>query len=143
MTTIRVLYADTDMAGVVYHANYLRFFELARTEALESMGISVPLIQTRDGILFTVSDCSLVFHRPAHYGDLLRVEVYPTRLGPARLTLSYEVRRDGEPDPVVTGATTLAALDAGTGRVVRLPQEMRSAMAAAMEERANGSGVTT
>jgi len=124
-TQVRVLYADTDMAGVVYHANYLRFFEAARTEALYQAGIDVARLQADEGLVFTVSAASVSYHHPARYGDVLTIEVYPTRCGPATLTLGYRVWRPGADTPCVTGSTTIAALDWARQKVVRLPQAMR------------------
>jgi acyl-CoA thioester hydrolase len=132
MTTVRVLYADTDLAGVVYHANYLRYFEAARTDLLYGLGFDIARAQERDGILFTITEASLQYLRPALYGDVLTVEVFPTKLGPARLVLGYKVRRNDESDPCVTGQTTVAAIDRLTGRVVRLPRPMRDSLAEAL-----------
>lgn len=133
MTTTRVLYADTDMAGVVYHANYLRYFEQARTECLYSAGIDIARLHTEEGLVFAVSDATLKYHQAAHYGDLLRIEVYGVKLGRARLTVGYRVYRNDQGEPCVTGTTTLVALDAATGRVVRFPAAMRAALAANLE----------
>lgn len=123
--TVRVLYADTDMAGVVYHANYLRFFEAARTEALYQAGIDVAALQEREHIVFTVSEAHLDFHHPARYGELLTIEVFPLRCGPATLKLGYRVLRPGIEAPAVSGYTTIAALDWERQKVVRLPAAMR------------------
>lgn len=133
MTTTRVLYADTDMAGVVYHANYLRYFEQARTERLYALGIDIARLHREDGLVFAVSDAALKYHQSAYYGDLLRIEVLGVKLGPARLTLGYRVYRNDHAEPCVTGTTTLVALDATTGRVVRFPAAMRAALAANLE----------
>lgn len=129
--TYRVLYADTDMAGVVYHANYLRLFEAARTELLYSLGVDIAALQSELGVLFTIADVALTYHGPAYYGDLLRIEVSVGKVGPARLTLHYAVYRNDTAQPCVTGHTTIATLDVHSGRVVRLPRAMRDAMVAA------------
>lgn len=134
VTTIRVLYADTDMAGVVYHANYLRYFEQARTELLYAQGVDLARLHEESGIVFAISSCALNFHRSAGYGDRLSIEVFPVKVGPARVTLRYEVRCNGGDEVYVTGETSFAALDATTGRVVRLPAAMRDGMARAAAE---------
>ena len=125
MTRIRVLYADTDMAGVVYHANYLRYFEAARTDALRDAGVDIARLHLDEHILFAITACDLQFHQPGRYGDTLRIEVKPGKAGPARLVLTYEVWREPAEELCVTGATTIAALNADTGRPVRLPAAMR------------------
>ncbi len=129
--TVRVLYADTDMAGVVYHANYLRFFEAARTQLMADAGLAPVEVQDAHGIVFAVTSVTLQYHDPARYGDELRIEVEPIKVGPARFTLAYRVLRPGREDPSVTGTTTICALrfDAlsrETGKVVRLPAAMRA-----------------
>lgn len=120
----RVLYADTDMAGVVYHGNYLRLFEQARTELLYAAGCDVAALQREAGIVFVISAASLDFHAPTWYGDLLETEVTPLDVGRAKITLGYAVRRNGEPAVCVTGRTTFAAIDVAARRVVRLPEPM-------------------
>ncbi len=138
MTRIRILYADTDMAGVVYHANYLRYFEQARTEQLYAAGIDLATLHHQQGIVFAISECSLRYHRSAHYGDVIVIDVFPTKVGPARVTLRYEVTVEGDEGVYVTGETTFAALDANTGRPVRLPEPMRRFMLAAQQECTDG-----
>ncbi|NUP98414.1 MAG: acyl-CoA thioesterase [Armatimonadetes bacterium] len=133
MFQVRVLYADTDMAGVVYHANYLRYFEAARTDALYRVGVDLAQLHTEQGIVFAISDCSLQFHRSARYGDTLQIKVLVRKIGPARVTLGYEVRCNGGDELYVTGETTFAALDAASGRVVRLPGAMRDGLQQALE----------
>lgn len=136
MFTARVLYADTDLAGVVYHANYLRWFEAARTDLLCRAGADPARLHLDEGIVFTIAECDLKYHAPARYGDELAVDVFPVKLGPARLVLGYEVREITDGRLCVTGHTTIAALDAVTGKVVRLPEDLRAGLARLLEERA-------
>lgn len=124
--TVRVLYADTDMAGVVYHANYLRFFEAARTELMAAAGLAPAQVQAEHGIVFAVTEVGLTYHHSARYGDQLRIEVEPIKVGPARFVLGYRVLRPGLTEPAVTGTTTICALNLETGKVVRLPAAMRA-----------------
>jgi acyl-CoA thioester hydrolase len=126
------------MAGVVYHANYLRYFEQARTELLYEAGIDLATLHDRAGIVFAISDCALRYLRSAHYGDVIEIDVFPLKVGPARVTLGYSVSVVGNDAVYVTGETTFAALDAETGRVVRLPEPMRRFMLRALEERTHG-----
>lgn len=68
---IRVYYADTDALGIVYHANYLRFFELARTESLRALGIELPFLIRDYGIQFAVVHANVQYHKPARLDDML------------------------------------------------------------------------
>jgi acyl-CoA thioester hydrolase len=67
----RVYYGDTDAIGIVYHANYLRFFEMARTESLRSIGVELPLLLSEYGIQFAVVDLAIQYHKPARLDDEL------------------------------------------------------------------------
>lgn len=147
MTCIRILYADTDLAGVVYHANYLRFFEQARTEQLYGLGVDVAAVQNETGVVFTISEASIRYHAPARYGDEICIEVLPVQVGPARCTLAYEARHGPDGPLVATGATTFAAIELATGKIVRLPPTMRAQLEAALRareaaEQSNGAGAT-
>ena len=118
---IRVRYGEVDRMGVVYHANYLPYFEQGRTEFLRSLGRAYRDVED-GGMLLVVADAGLKFHRPAGYDDLLRVV---TRLEPpkgVRLRFEYEVRRVEDDLLVATGHTTLATTDRA-GRPIRPPEE--------------------
>lgn len=128
----RVLYADTDLAGVVYHGHYLRFFEAARTQLMCDAGLPPADVQADEQIVFAVTEVGLNYHQPARYGDVLRIEVEPTKVGPARFTLAYRVYRPEADEPCVTGWTTICALRLDTQRVARLPAAMRAWCEAAL-----------
>ncbi|MCC7492584.1 MAG: acyl-CoA thioesterase [Fimbriimonadaceae bacterium] len=137
MYSVRILYADTDLAGVVYHGTYLRLFEAARTAALYDLGCDVAQLQAAQGIAFAISTCDLQFLKPVRYGELLQIRVLVDHVGPARVTLSY--RGNVGQTLCVTGHTTFAALDLTSGKVVRLPAAMRRALEQAAEEHSDGS----
>jgi acyl-CoA thioester hydrolase len=119
---LRVYYEDTDAGGIVYHANYLRFAERARTEWLRALGLDHPTLLARQGCLFAVRRCRIDFRQPARLDDALVVRTRVAALGGARLGLLQEVRRDGR--PLVTLEVELALV--GTGlRPRRLPAELR------------------
>lgn len=124
----RVLYADTDLAGVVYHGTYVRLFEAARTELLHAGGCHVAALQERDGIVFVVSELGLKYVAPARYGDELAIEVRCRELRRASLTLEYQVKRALGGPVCATGHTTIAALALATGKVVRLPATLVAAV---------------
>lgn len=94
---VRVYYEDTDAGGVVYHANYLRFFERARTEWLRSLGFDQSRVRAEHGVVFAVRSMTLDFLKPARFDDQLHVGVFDTRAGRATLRMGQSIRReDGE-----------------------------------------------
>lgn len=93
---VRVYYEDTDAGGVVYHANYLRFFERARTEWLRGLGFDQSRVRAEHGVVFAVRSMTVDFLKPARFDDQLRVSVFGTRAGRASLTMHQAIqRRDG------------------------------------------------
>lgn len=87
-TQIRVYYADTDAQGIVYHANYLRFFELARTESLRSIGIELPSFIEEYGVQFAVVEITVKFHKPARLDDQLQIVSKISHIG--RASINYQ-----------------------------------------------------
>jgi acyl-CoA thioester hydrolase len=87
---IKIYYEDTDCGGVVYYANYLRYFERARTEFLESRGVSLKKLMD-DGIYFVVAEASLKYRAPGRYGDVLEVETTVDKAGPASIIFGHRV----------------------------------------------------
>ncbi len=124
---IEVRYAETDQMGVVHHANYLVWFELARTGLCARSGYDYPSIE-RAGYLILVTEAELRYHRGARYGDRVQVEVHLARLESRGLRFGYEVRRDGE--RLATGRTHHLWVDAATRRPCRIPSPYREAFAA-------------
>ncbi len=122
---LRVYWEDTDAGGIVYYANYLKFIERARTEALLAVGIRQTDLMARLGIGFAVKDLTVSYLAPAVLEDQLRVT---TRVGPpgaARLVMAQEIWR--EATCLVTARVTLACLGPA-GRPARLPAEVREAI---------------
>jgi acyl-CoA thioester hydrolase len=121
---IRVYFEDTDFTGIVYHANYLRFIERARTEMLRDLGVDQGAIhsgETGDALFFVVARMQLEFLRPARMDDLLIVETRPVKITAAVIELEQVVRRDE--DILFTARVLIAALADGKPR--RLPREIR------------------
>ena len=81
--TVRVYYEDTDAGGIVYYANYLKFFERARTEWLRALGIDQHTMRARDGALFVVKNASIDYHAPAKLDDVLTLTLSIEKLGRA------------------------------------------------------------
>ena len=120
--TIRVYYEDTDLAGVVYYANYLRFIERARTEALRDLGIDQAALKRDRGLVFVVRRLTIDYLAPARFDDLLEVRTRITRLRGASIEMAQEVWR-GE-TCLSRAALSVACIDAA-GRPRRLPGEVR------------------
>lgn len=90
---VRVYYEDTDLGGVVYYANYLKFMERARTEWLRALGFEQDELLARDGVLFAVRSAQIDFLKPARFNDSLQVTVALTRPGRASITVHQRVQR--------------------------------------------------
>ena len=120
--TTRVYYEDTDLAGIVYYANYLKFIERARTEWVAALGIDQIALRERDGIVFAVRRVEADVLRPAKFGDDLVVETSLQSLGGARLVLEQVVLRGGE--RLFAAVVTLVCLTED-GHAARLPPELR------------------
>lgn len=118
----RVYYEDTDLAGIVYYANYLKFIERARTEWVASLGVDQMVLKAREGIVFAVRRVEADFLRPAKFGDDLLVETTMQSLGGARIVLEQVVTRGGE--RVFVALVTLVCLTED-GHAARLPAEVR------------------
>jgi acyl-CoA thioester hydrolase len=122
-TRVRVRYAETDAAGVVYYGEYLTYFEVARVELLRALGYPISEVEARVVIL-PVVEARLKYLRPARLDDLLTVAIVADSVGPASFSFDYEVsREDGL--LLVTGSTRLAVCDRETGRSVPMPSWLR------------------
>ncbi len=113
----RVFYEDTDMAGIVYHANYLKFIERARSDWVGALGIDQNAMLAR-GEAFAVHRIEADFHAPARFDDRLEVLSDPVASGPARLVLAQRVMRGAA--CLFSARVTLVCLGPG-GRPRRLP----------------------
>ena len=129
---IRVYYEDTDFSGLVYHANYLRFIERARTEMLRGLDFHQSEIHTGDQTFFVVARMTLEFLRPARMDDLLTVETRSVKVTAATPELDQIVRRDDE--TLFTARVLIAAVSNGKAR--RLPREIREKLSPPSEARA-------
>lgn len=123
---LRVYYEDTDAGGIVYYANYLKFIERARSEALLALGVSQTELRERLGVAFAVRAVTVDFLAPARLEETLVVTAAVTALGGARIEMAQDVLRDAE--TLVRARVTLVCL-APDGRPVRVPAEVRAALA--------------
>ena len=120
---VKVYYEDTDLAGIVYYANYLKFIERARTEWVASLGVDQIALKARDGIVFAVRRVEADYLRPARFADDLVVETRLQTLGGARIVLEQVVLRGGE--RLFASIVTLVCLTED-GHAARLPAEVRA-----------------
>ncbi len=109
-TSIRVIYADTDAMGVVYHTNYIKWFEVGRCELLRSMGYPYARMEA-EGILLPVAECNCKYKLPAVYDDILEITARIAEVKGATVTLEYEIRKQETGVLLVTGSTKHAITD--------------------------------
>jgi acyl-CoA thioester hydrolase len=126
---LRVYYEDTDLAGIVYYANYLKFIERARSEWVRAMGVDQKALKSEAGLVFAVRRLVADYLRPAIYDDLLEVRTAPKAVSGARIVLDQSVWR-GE-DRLFEAEVTLVCLGA-SGTPVRLPGPLRSRFMASL-----------
>jgi acyl-CoA thioester hydrolase len=124
--TLRVYYEDTDAGGVVYYANYLKFAERARTEALRAAGIGQENLLREQGIAFVVRSCNAEFLKPARLDDLLTIETRLHDIGNASLTMQQRVMRESVP---LVDLTVKIGVVSAEMRPTRLPPALREALA--------------
>lgn len=118
--SVRVYYEDTDAGGVVYYANYLKFFERARTEMLRSLGHEQDQLKADAGIIFVVRSVQVDYLHSALFNELLQVSSDVTETKKASLTFSQQISREGI--VLATGIIRIACLDAQTMRPKAIPE---------------------
>ena len=123
---LRVYYEDTDLAGIVYYANYLKFIERARSEFLRFQGIDQSGLQQTDGIVFAVRRIEADYHSPAKFDDQLTVQTHIKSVAGARVLLRQLVLRGSE--MLFTALVTIVALRADA-RPARIPANIRQKFA--------------
>ncbi|SES85581.1 tol-pal system-associated acyl-CoA thioesterase [Paracoccus homiensis] len=123
--TLRVYYEDTDLAGIVYYANYLRFIERARTEWLRDLGIDQSTLKAESGHVFAVRRIEADYLRPARFDDLLQIDSHLHAMTAARVIMDQTVRRGDQ--TLFTARVTIVCLDAA-GRPARLPAAFSQAI---------------
>ncbi len=126
--SLRVYYEDTDLAGIVYYANYLKFIERARSEWVRGLGIDQALLRAKQGIVFAVRRVEADYLRPAVFDDVLSVQTVLADHSGARLVLDQAVLR-GE-QTLFTARVTLVCLTAA-GTATRFPTALRTALTGA------------
>jgi acyl-CoA thioester hydrolase len=119
---IRVYYEDTDAGGVVFYANYLKFFERARTEMLRAMGYEQDELIANEGIIFVVRSVQVDYLIPARFNELLQVSAEVTLAKKASLVFEQLITRCG--DVLCTSIIRIACLDANTMRPKAIPENL-------------------
>jgi acyl-CoA thioester hydrolase len=126
---VRVYYEDTDMAGVVYYAGYLRFLERGRTEWLRALGVEQNRLAREEGIVFAVRSLNIEYLKPARLDDALAVLTELTLPGRAQVTLKQWIERGGE--TLVEATVRVACLNTKTMKPAALPAGIRKKMGGA------------
>lgn len=129
---VRVYYEDTDLAGVVYYANYLRFIERGRTEALRDLGIDQARLKSERGLVFVVTRVEVDYRAPARFDDSLTVTTALETRTAARAVLAQTVERDAR---VLAAARVTLACMGADGRPVRLAGVIGDALDRLAEDR--------
>lgn len=129
VSTYRVIYGDTDQMGVVYYANYLRWFERGRSEFLRQIGLPYSTIE-QQGYQFPVVEVTCRYTSSARYDDVVQIETELTELGRASLSFTYRISRESDKCLLATGSTKHACLDQ-RAQVTRMPKILEDAVKAA------------
>jgi acyl-CoA thioester hydrolase len=126
---LRVYYEDTDAAGIVYYANYLRFAERARTEMLRDLGFENSALMNGDGLAFAVRACGIEYLKPALLDDSLEVHTRALQIGGASLEMEQIVRRNGDAIAELNvKLVCMHVLGSSAGRPSRIPADIRVAL---------------
>lgn len=119
---VRVYYEDTDLGGVVYYANYLKFMERARTEWLRALGFEQTALARDHGVAFVVSSLAIDYLKPAAFNDELTVTVELEKLGAGQIILMQRIARGAE--ALATASVRIACVNTATFRPVRIPSSL-------------------
>ena len=137
--TVRVRYAETDQMGVVYHSNYLIWFEIGRVELMRSLGFEYKKMETDDDCYIVVAEASCRYLLPARYDELLRIRTRISQAGNRIVKYSYQLLRDSDNHLLATGATT-HVICGRDGKAKQLPEKYRTKFRA-LAEKGQGSEV--
>jgi acyl-CoA thioester hydrolase len=130
VTSYRVIYGDTDQMGVVYYANYLRWFEKGRSELLRQLGRPYKSIEEQ-GFHFPVTEVSCRYLSSARYDDMILIQTQLTSIGRASLNFGYTIVKEVDDSPLAVGSTKHACIGAD-GRIARIPSSLAQLFAGAL-----------
>jgi|SRR5688572_2352989 len=128
---LRVRYGETDRMGVVYHAEYLAWCEMGRTEYIRSLGMSYAEMERR-GVPLAVAEATIRYHAPAKYDDLIRVSTVLSRQGSRTLTFDYVITHAESGQRLASASTTLVALDRD-GKATTMPPDIRALLSRSVD----------
>lgn len=134
-TEVRVIYADTDAMSVVYHSNYLKWFEVGRTELLRSINYPYARLE-EEGFMLPVAECGCKYIHPARYDDLLEITTAITQVKAATIIMEYEIHKKSTGQLLVTGFTKHAVIDRSFK-----PIRLRNATPDLYERITSGTGI--
>ncbi len=120
---VRVNYFDTDQMGVVWHGNYIKYFEMAREELFREAGLPYAELE-KAGIMMPIVDVAVEYKYPAHYDEILSIETRVPEPPRSRIRVEYVIT-NAQGETAVTGSTTLAFIDSATRRPCRPPAALR------------------
>ena len=123
---VRVYWEDTDAGGIVFYANYLKFFERARTEWLRAGGFGQQALREREGLIFVVTDTRVSYRKPARLDDLLEATVAVRSARPASLVIAQQALREGQ--ALAEGEIRIGCVDAASFRPQRIPTHLLEAL---------------
>ncbi len=123
-TKLRVRYGETDKMGVVYHPNYIPYFEIGRTDALRQIGLSYKSFEDQ-GIIMPVVDVFVKYHKPAYYDDELTIITTLKEKPNMRIPFTFEIYRDET--LLVTGGVSIVCMDEKTNKLVRASEVFKNA----------------
>jgi acyl-CoA thioester hydrolase len=131
---VRVIYADTDAMGIAYHGNYIKWFEIGRTEWLRQLGCPYSQLE-KEGVWLPVTKVVCTYKAPAYYDDILEIASWADELGGASVVMAYEIRRKTTGVLLVRGNTHHAVTgpDLKPIRLKRVRPDLYSVIAASME----------
>jgi len=118
----RIYYEDTDAGGVVYYANYLKFFERARTDFLRNIGISQALLAQMENIIFVVKRCVIEYQYPARLDDEIIVSVKIKEIHKVSLTMTQEITKSAQ--PIAQLEVQIVCLNQQNFKPTKLPQKL-------------------
>jgi acyl-CoA thioester hydrolase len=130
---IRVYWEDTDAGGIVFYANYLKYFERARTEWLRALGLEQRVLQENTGCIFVVSEANIKYLRSARLDDQLVVTAQLADLGRSSFTIQQEARllaqaSNGDPTLLCSGSVRIGWVDGKTMKPTRIPPGLQQAL---------------
>ncbi len=124
---IRIYYEDTDCGGVVYYANYLRYFERGRTEYLRERGVS-PSGLLEKGMLFVVRKVEVDYLSPARYDDILVLETEVIEISRTSVTFAQAIKKEDGLDTLVARGTVVLVMLGELGKPARIPEDLKTAL---------------